>query len=288
MEYSYNLIFDEIRQLINKAALMWMTYTTGVSLIIALLYISGILPLNALWSLLWIIPNAVALVFLVRYYHKKAMQLAKKQQISMMAYHAKQVIDDLNQQFPDTYISDCSVKLRYLEKHGIDVDAALNRLDNNSKAYNELAMTFLRESDRWEDELYDLLHATTLMQYASKAHALRIKAYELGLTNMTDTAFFHEIEAYAGSYDVLRDNWKKLSFEFDEAYDILSEYIRSLNLTDDMTFKMWGERLQEAFHALETYDTIKAKQILSELIKYQINSDVTNTLQSIIKSIDEY
>lgn len=54
-----------------------------------------------------------------------------------------------------------------------------------------------------------------------------------------------------------------------------------------MTYKRWGEQLQEAFNALETYDTIKAKRILSELIQYQIDTDITKTLQSIIANIDE-
>ena len=54
-----------------------------------------------------------------------------------------------------------------------------------------------------------------------------------------------------------------------------------------MTFQRWGEQLQEAFNALETYDTMKAKRILSDLMKYQIDADITKTLQSIITNIDE-
>lgn len=295
MDYNYNRIFDEIKQLINKSALLWVAFMAGTSLLIGVLCVTGILPASALWSFLWIVPVGLSLGFVVRYYHKKAELLAKKQQISMMAYHAKKVMENLQQQFPDTFISDCKIKMHYLSKHGIDIDAAMARLGNNVETYNELVMTFLRESDKREDTLYDLMQAETLIQYAQSAHTLRVKANELGIINLTDTAFFHEIEAYAGGLDIIRDNWKKLSFELDEAYNILSEYIKSIGIKDDavdkegnhITFKMWAEQLQEAFNALEIYDTKKARTILSELIKFQIDSDITTTLQGIITNIDE-
>lgn len=290
-----NRIFDELKLLIDKAALIWLTFMTGVSLMIGLLCLAGALPPVALWSLIWILPTAFSLWFVVRYYHKKTKILAQKQQISLMAYHAKLVLDHLQQQIPDTLITDSKIKMRYLARHGIDIDAAMARLGHNAETYNDLAMAFLKNSDKYEDTLYDLMQPDTLIQYGANAYTLRIKANELGLVKLTDTAFFHEIEAYAGSLDVLRDNWKKLSYELDEAYGVLNEYVKSLGLKNDaidkdgnhMSFKKWGEQLQEAFQALETYDTQKAKQILNELVKFPIDSDITNALKNIISNIDE-
>lgn len=295
MEYGYNRISDEMNKLVNKSALLWLAFMTGVSLIIGALCLCGILPAAAMWSLLWIIPAGLSLLGTVRYFHKKTKLLAQKQQIAAMAYHAKQVINSLQQQMPDTIISDSRIKMRYLARHGIDVDSAMARLGHNVEAYNERALAFLRESGKYEDSLYDLMQPDTLMQYGTKAHMLRVKANELGMIRLTDTAFFHEIEAYAGGLDVVRDNWKKLSFELDEAYNVLNEYVKSLGLKEDaidkdgnhMTFKKWSEQLQEAFHALELYDTKKAKRILNELVKFQIDSDITNSLKSIITNIDE-
>lgn len=290
-----NRIFNELRLLIDKSALIWLTFMTGVSVMIGLLCLAGALPTVALWSLVWILPTALALWLVVCHYHKKAKILAQKQQISMMAYHAKQVLDRLQQQIPDTLISDCRIKMRYLARHGIDIDAAMARLGQNTEKYNDLAMAFLKNSDKFEDALYDLMQPDTLMQYGANAHILRVKANELGIVNLTDTAFFHEMEAYVGDLDTIRNNWKKLSFELDEAYSILSEYVKSLCLKDDaidkdgnhMSFKKWGEQLQEAFQALETYDTQKAKNILNELIKFPIDSDITKALKGILSNIDE-
>lgn len=295
MNRNDNHIFDELRLMIDKSALIWLTFMTSVSLMIGLLCLAGALPAAALWSLVWIVPTAAALWLVVCHYHKKAKILVQKQQISMMACHAKQVLEHLQQQIPDTLISDSRIKMRYLARHGVDIDAAMARLGYNAEKYNELVMAFLENSDKYEDTLYDLMQPDTLMQYGANAHLLRIKANELGIVNLTDTAFFHEIEAYVGDLDIIRSNWKKLSFELDEAYSILSQYVKSLGLKDDaidkdgnhMSFKKWGERLQEAFQALETYDTKKAKTILNELVKFPIDSDITNALKGIISNIDE-
>ncbi|MBQ7944963.1 MAG: hypothetical protein IJ326_13000 [Lachnospiraceae bacterium] len=225
---------------------------------------------------------------------KRTSLLLKKQKLSIMALQAKQNLDNMHE-FPDTFLTDCKIKMHYLAKNGIDIDAALEKMGGNVEKYNDFVLTFLGESNRKEDELFSLLTPDTILQYGAKVRSLRIKANALGLTQLTDTAFFHEIEAYANSFEVVRLNWEKLSFEWDEACEVFTAYIRSLGLknhaTDEngnqITFKEWGEHLQEAFDALEIYDTKRARSILNELLRYQIDSDITKNLQSIVANIDE-
>lgn len=225
---------------------------------------------------------------------KRTELLMKKQKLSMLAYQAKQTLDHL-EELPDTYITDCRIKMRYLAKNGVDVDTALQNMDGNVDKYNDFLLTFVGESHRKEDELFTLMDSDTLLQYGAKVHALRVKSNALGLRNLTDTAFFHEIEAYAGNLEVIQNNWEKLSFEWDEACDVFTDYIQSLGLKDhatdgqgnQITFKKWGEQLHEAFDALETYDPDKAISILNELLQYQIDADITQNLQNIVANIDE-
>ena len=225
---------------------------------------------------------------------KRTELLMKKQKLSMLAYQAKQTLDHL-EELPDTYITDCRIKMRYLAKNGVDVDTALQNMDGNVDKYNDFLLTLVGESHRKEDELFTLMDSDTLLQYGAKVHALRVKSNALGLRNLTDTAFFHEIEAYAGNLEVIQNNWEKLSFEWDEACDVFTDYIQSLGLKDhatdgqgnQITFKKWGEQLHEAFDALETYDPDKARSILNELLQYQIDADITQNLQNIVANIDE-
>ena len=225
---------------------------------------------------------------------KRTCLLLKKQKLAIMAYQAKQTFDEM-QEFPDTFVTDCKIKMRYLAKNGVDVDTALANMNGNIDKYNDFMLTFVGESHRKEDELFSLMQPDSLLQYGAKVHALRVKANALGLRNLTDTAFFHEMEAYAGKLDIVRANWEKLSFEWDEACDIFTDYIQSLGLKNhasdsngnQITFQKWGEQLQEAFQALEAYDATRARNILNELLQYQIDADIMKNLRSIVANIDE-
>jgi len=287
-------MLHEFQKSINKSAMLLLSFMGAVSLLIGVLCAIGILPFAALWMLLGIVPTVIGLTLVVVCLHKKADTFFKKQQISVMAFQAKQAMDTFQQEYSGILINDCHIRMRYLVQNGIKVDNALKKLDGNVDAYNRLVLSFLSESEKLEDELYDLMQSDTIFEYGHKAHALHVKVNELGISKLADTAFFHEIEAYAGNLDIIRDNWKKLSFELDEAYDIFFEYINTMVPENSpgkkevqMTCKLWRERLQEAFNALEAYDTDKAKQILSELTEYQIDTNINKTLQSIIANIDE-
>jgi hypothetical protein len=126
----------------------------------------------------------------------------------------------------------------------------------------------------------------SLSEYATKARELRLKSNALGFRNLTDTAFFHELEACTGNLELLENNWQKLSFELDESSALLEEYIKSLS-ANQFSKKAWAERLQEAFNALEELDTDKAKAIFIELMENPLNSDVAAVLKNIVASIDE-
>lgn len=220
--------------------------------------------------------------------------LLKKQNLAIMANDAKKSFTIL-QDFPDTFETDCKIKMRYLSKNNIDVDTSLTSLEGSVEKYNDLILTFLGESHRREDELFTLLDQDTLLQFGAKVHALRVKANALGLKNMTDTAFFLEMEAYAGNLEIVQANWEKLSFEWDEACDLFTSYITSLGLKNHATdkqgnqisFQEWGSQLHEAFHALEVYDTKRARNILNELLKYQIDNDINQKLETIVANIDD-
>ncbi|MBQ2115449.1 MAG: hypothetical protein IIW54_12335 [Lachnospiraceae bacterium] len=237
---------------------------------------------------------AASLFICISYYKKKITELEKKQKIALMACNAKQSLIGIND-FPDTYITDSQIKIRFLAKNGIDVDTALSNMNGNINQYNDSILSFVGESQRVEDELFNLLQQGNMLQYGARIHQLRVKANMLGILNLTDTAFFHEIEAYGNNPDIVRLNWEKLSFELDEACDNFTRYIKSLGVKDGaidengnkITFKKWGEQLQEAFTALEMYDTDKAKNILNNLLRYHIDSDITKNIESIISNIDE-
>lgn len=225
---------------------------------------------------------------------KRTELMMKKQKLSLMTHQAKRSFDSLSD-FPDTFNTDCRIKQRYLSKNGIDVDTALKNMGGNIDKYNDFMLTFVGESRRKQEELMSLMNSESLLEYGAKIHSLRVKANALGLRNLTDTSFFLEMEAFADNLEVVKANWDKLEFEWNEACDIFTDYIQSLGLKEhatdrngnQITFKKWGEQLQEAFDALEVYDTKKARNIINELLQYQIDADINKKLEAIIANIDE-
>ncbi len=290
---NYNGVSDELRHLTSRALLTWLGFTAAAAIFIGVLRAADVFSEQTAWSALGIMLSIASLILLIVLYRGQTKSLAKKQKISAMAFKARKAIDNLQHEFPATFASDCQISMHYLAENGVDVNSALKHLGQNTDAYNQLVIAFLSESDDLEDELFDLMQPETLYKYGYMARELRIRAKELGLVKLSDTALFHEAWAYLGEYTVVHENWEKLSFELDEAYGIFFEYIKSLGLesntkTDNrMTCRVWGEQLQEACYALETYDTIKAKRIFSELNKYKIDTKITQTLQGIISNIDE-
>jgi HPt (histidine-containing phosphotransfer) domain-containing protein len=283
-----NLILKELKETVNKWSVACFSLMGGVSAAVCILVLAGIFPVYTLLILAGYIPLCALLAVMIYTSKRDFKTFSKRMQISAAASNAKHVMDNLVQSYSDTYIGgEESDNMKFLSDNGVDITSALKQLNSNVEAYNKLASDFLKECNVLEDDMYMLMHNNSLTEYASKAHELRIKSGALGLRNLTDTAFFHELEACTGDIEILENNWQKLSFELDESAAVIEEYIKSLDTNARMTRKKWGERLQEAFAALENLDTDKAKAIFNELIECPINSDTTSVLKNIVTSIDE-
>lgn len=283
-----NKILNELKETVNKWTIACFTLMGCVSAVVWLLVLAGILPVYSLFALAGYIPLCALIAFLLIRHRKNLKLFSKKLQISAAAVNAKHVMDTLVESYSDTYVTDESrEKMEYLSENGVDITNALKQLNSNVETYNNLAAEFLDQCNTLEDDLYTLMRNRSLNEYALKARELRLKSSTLGLRNLTDTAFFLELEACSGDIGLLEDNWEKLSFELDESCALIEEYIKSLSDNAKMTRKMWASRLQEAFAALENLDTVTAKEIFTELINCPINSDTTKVLKNIVTSIDE-
>lgn len=283
----YNYIINELKETVTKSTIVCLGFMCVMAIVVGVLALTGIVPGYALVSLAGFVPISILLFVLLSYNYKKIKILSKKLQISHAANNAKQVMEKIVNDAPDTYARDCRTKMQYLSNNGIDIEKALKQLNNNVKSYNELAAEFVQDCDKIEDELYTLMNADSLKEYANKARALKEKSHALGLTRLTDTSLFLELQACTGNLETIENNWKKLSFDLDDAFSTMDKYLKSLDDDDKLTFKMWGNRLQEGFSALETLDTEKAKTIFNEVIGYNVSPGITSTLRNIVTNIDE-
>jgi hypothetical protein len=260
----------------------------GVAVIVGILAATGLVPVYSLLILAGYVPVCILVMVLINHSNKKLITLSKKIQISAAACKAKNVMNTLVESYKYSAADKeaSREKMQYLSDNGVDVGSALKQVNSNIEKYNKLATDFINECNVLEDDLYTLMQKKSLSEYATKARELRLKSNALGFRNLTDTAFFHELEACTGNLELLENNWQKLSFELDESSALLEEYIKSLS-ANQFSKKAWAERLQEAFNALEELDTDKAKAIFIELMENPLNSDVAAVLKNIVASIDE-
>jgi HPt (histidine-containing phosphotransfer) domain-containing protein len=285
-----NILLKELKETVNKWAVAFFSLMLIVFVAVSVLVLVGVFPQYALLVLAGYVPFSILILAMMYYSNRRIDLLSKKIQISSAAGNAKQVMSSLVKNYSDTsYVNDegCRVKMQYLSDNGVDIGNALKNINSNVALYNRLANEFIKDCDKLEDDMYSMMKSQSLNAYASKAHELRTKSYALGFRNLTDTAFFHELEACTGNLEMLESNWEKLSFELDESSALLEQYIKSIDSTSQMTRKKWGERLNEAFTALEELDTERAKTIFNELIENPVNSDVISILKNIVSGIDE-
>jgi HPt (histidine-containing phosphotransfer) domain-containing protein len=254
------------------------------------LVLFGVLPVYSLLVLVGYVPLGILVVVMMFDNRARIELLSRKIQISSAAGNAKNVMNSLVDNCPDnTFVNEEGIrtKMNYLSENGVDVGHALKNVNSDVALYNKLANEFVQDCDKLEDDMFSFMKAQSFNDYASKARELRTRSHALGLRNLTDTAFFHELEACSGNLEMLECNWEKLSFELDESSALLEEYIKSFDSNPPLTRKKWNERLSEAFTALEELDTERAKSIFNELIETPINSNVVSMLKNIVSGIDE-
>jgi hypothetical protein len=283
-----NILIEELEGTVNKWSKALLGLMGGVAVIVGILAATGLVPVYSLLILAGYVPVCILVMVLINHSNKKLITLSKKIQISAAACKAKNVMNTLVESYKYSAADKeaSREKMQYLSDNGVDVGSALKQVNSNIEKYNKLATDFINECNVLEDDLYTLMQKKSLSEYATKARELRLKSNALGFRNLTDTAFFHELEACTGNLELLENNWQKLSFELDESSALLEEYIKSLS-ANQFSKKAWAERLQEAFNALEELDTDKAKAIFIELMENPLNSDVAAVLKNIVASIDE-
>jgi hypothetical protein len=286
-----NILIEELEGTVNKWSKAIFGVMGGVAVVDIILVATRLVPVYSLLIIAGYVPVSVLILILMNDNRQKLNTLSKKIQISTAACKAKDVMNTLVKSYSYSDASNNSKaskeKMQYLSDNGVDITSALKQVNSNIEKYNKLAADFINECTVLEDDMYTLMQKKSLSEYATKARELRLKSNALGFRNLTDTAFFHELEACTGNLEILETNWQKLSFELDESSALLEEYIKSLSDNAQFSRKAWVERLQEAFNALEVLDTDTAKEIFIELMENPLNPDVAAVLKNIIASIDE-
>lgn len=112
---------------------------------------------------------------------------------------------------------------KYLEKNGIDVNAALEVL-GDMEMYNSTMQEFIDGvADKW-NKIVEYRNNSDMENYAIQVHSLKSDSKYLGLTSLADVAYQHELKSKENDIDYVNSHFKELEEQYNKTLEIVKKY----------------------------------------------------------------
>ncbi|MBE6147520.1 MAG: response regulator [Firmicutes bacterium] len=112
----------------------------------------------------------------------------------------------------------------YLIENGIEVEKGLSLL-GDMEMYNDTAETYYQELLSKKEKLENFMNESDMKNYAILVHSLKSDSKYLGITNLADIAFEHEMKSKENDIKFVQDNFETLEKEILKTYEILKKYL---------------------------------------------------------------
>ncbi|MBR3210939.1 MAG: response regulator [Bacilli bacterium] len=111
----------------------------------------------------------------------------------------------------------------YLEKHGADINHALELL-GDMEMYNATIQDFLTEvEDKWQ-RLQDYRDSGDMKNYAIDVHSLKSDCKYLGFMTLADIAYQHELKSKENDLEYVREHFPELEEEYKKTLEVAKNY----------------------------------------------------------------
>ncbi len=134
-----------------------------------------------------------------------------------------ELLDD-EDTFNDPDEEDKKGNVEYLKENGIDVDAAIEAL-GGIDVYNETARDVLDEMDNKMADLEKNLENNDLEDYHVVAHALKSDAKYMGMNNLSNLAYNHELAGKEENIEYIQEHYGELMEETNNMREVLKKYL---------------------------------------------------------------
>lgn len=112
---------------------------------------------------------------------------------------------------------------KYLEKNGIDVNAALEVL-GDMEMYNSTMQEFINGvADKW-NKIVEYKDSSDMENYAIQVHSLKSDSKYLGLTSLADVAYQHELKSKENDIDYVNSHFSELKEQYNKTLEIVKKY----------------------------------------------------------------
>ena len=107
---------------------------------------------------------------------------------------------------------------------------------NLNEAYCEIADIFYDMREEMETSLKSYLDNGDMKNYAVNVHALKSNARSLGINELADIAYEHELKSKAGDVAFCSDNWESLIDSWDKSLKNIAVYLKAMNIDKGVDF----------------------------------------------------
>ena len=116
-------------------------------------------------------------------------------------------------------------KLAFLKEKGIDIDAGLSYLGDETM-YNEILTDFKNGFINQMNEIKTSFENKDWSNYVILVHALKSNCKTLGIMSLADLAYNHEMKGKENDINYLYEHVGELFNTANEIYGILDEYMK--------------------------------------------------------------
>ena len=153
----------------------------------------------------------------------------KVEEVKEKVEEVKEKVDEVKEKVETIQTSDSSstnekLNKDFLVQNGVDLDKALEFL-GDMEMYDETAKDFLAEIDEKLTNIEKFKNEQDMPNYAILVHSLKSDAKYLGIMDLADIAYKHEMASKGNDVDFVNNNYDELMKLAKEKVDLVKRYI---------------------------------------------------------------
>lgn len=153
----------------------------------------------------------------------------KVEEVKEKVEKVKEKVEEVKEKVETIQTSDSSstnekLNKDFLVQNGVDLDKALEFL-GDMEMYDETAKDFLAEIDEKLTNIEKFKNEQDMPNYAILVHSLKSDAKYLGIMDLADIAYKHEMASKGNDVDFVNNNYDELMKLAKEKVDLVKRYV---------------------------------------------------------------
>ena len=140
----------------------------------------------------------------------------------------KDLLEEKNEDIENERVIDDNVTydVKYLEDNGVDVNSAIELL-GDMEMFNSTMEDYVKGvKDKW-NLILEYKNNSDMENYAIQVHSLKSDSKYLGLTDLADVLYNHELKSKENDVDYVNEHFGELETQFNNTIKIINNYVNN-------------------------------------------------------------